>query len=525
MVDVARTIRREQETVRWANHIRARNVFSLPDVGQLHGFTGLQQGRGIELRPFASVTGRSQPGPGEHDLTFKPGLDIVWQTTPSLAATFTFNTDFADAEVDERQINLSRFPLFYPEKRSFFNKDASLFTFAGLQQDPLPFFSRRIGRADNGTPVDVIAGAKLTGRAGPWTLGLLDVQTDDSPYVEGTNLFVGRVAREVFGESNVGLIATHGNSSGRGDNTLIGADFNYTNTHFSGDKTLHLRSGLQATHSDRAGGDGTALTLKLDYPNEPLTIFAIFRRIDEKFDPALGFVSRTGVMYLDVVAWHDIFSEEGYFRIIEPWLEIEATTDLDLNLLYYGLLPGFFAESRSGDFANLWVGFHRETYVEAWDIRPGITIPVGVQRWTDFQIEIGTSRARTFDTYIQWRHGGYINGHSDRLDFNVGYRPNASLSLEVRTGWRDIRLPGGDFKVYIDSARLSYTYSPDLQFSLLGQYDNLSESLGVNFRIKWSPQPGNDFYLVLNQGYDTTSEKIRPTQGDASIKGTWTLRF
>lgn len=97
--------------------------------------------------------------------------------------------------------------------------------------------------------------------------------------------------------------------------------------------------------------------------------------------------------------------------------------------------------------------------------------------------------------------------------------------MELKTALREITLPQGDFQVRLGSARISYTFSPDLQFSLLGQYDNLSESMGVNFRIKWTPQPGHDFFLVLNQGYDTTSEKIRPTLGDASIKGTWTLRF
>ncbi len=523
--DVARTIRRKQETVRWSNHIRARSVYPLPDVGELQGFAGLQQGRGIELRPFASMTGRSQPGPDQNEFTFKPGLDVLWQATPSLAATFTINTDFADAEVDEREVNLSRFPLFFPEKRSFFNQDASLFTFAGLQRNPLPFFSRRIGRANDGTEIDILAGAKITGRAGPWTLGLLDVQTDKSSAAPAGNLFVGRVAHEVLGESSVGLIVTNGDPSSKGDNTLIGVDFNYTNTHFRGDKTLRLRSGIQATHSDRAGGDGTAFSVKLDYPNEPLTIYGTFRRVEERFDPALGFVSRTGVMYLNVVTWSDTFSETGFLRITEPFIEIEATTDLDFNLLDTSIFPGFFMETRSGDFANFWVATHRETFDQSFNMLPGVVVPVGVHKWTNGQIQMGTSRSRPVDVYVRWRHGGYLNGNADTYNIGLGWRPTPALSIKFNEEVNDIRLPGGAFKVQVGSAKINYTVSPDLQFSLLGQYDNLSESLGMNFRIKWTPQPGNDFYLVVNQGYDTTNDQFRPTQGEASIKGTWTLRF
>ncbi len=523
--EVERTIRRKQETVRWANHIRARKVYSLPDAGELQGFTGLKQGRGLEVKPFASITSRTAPAPGQKSFELKPGLDVVWHATPSLAATLTFNTDFADAEVDERQVNLSRFPLFFPEKRSFFNQDASLFTFAGLQENPLPFFSRRIGRADDGTPIDLIAGAKVTGRAGPWTLGLLDVQTGDSPTVDGRNLFVGRIAREVLAESSVGLIATRGDPSGQGDASLVGGDFNYTNTHLAGGKTLRIRTGFQASSSDRAGGEGTAATLKIDYPNEPLTVFADFRRVDQNFDPALGFVARTGITAMHVVAWHDTYAEEKYLRIIEPFIEYNWVGDLDWRGLDYDIWPGFYFETRGGDFSNLWLGRHRETYDTTFTLLPGVSVPAGAHDWDDFQLEVGTSRSRPVDGYVRWRHGGFLNGHADAYQATLGLRPSPALSFKFSGQLNHIRLPGGAFIVRTGSARVSYTFSPDLQLSLLGQYDNLSNSLGVNFRLKWTPHPGNDFYLVVNQGYDTTDAHLRPTQSDASLKGTWTWRF
>ena len=523
--DIVRQIRRKQENVRWANLIRAKGVFSLPDTGELRGITGLRQGRGLEFKPFASLTTRTDPSPGEKKTEFKPGLDFVWHATPSLAATLTLNTDFADADVDERQVNLGRFPLFFPEKRSFFTQDASLFTFANIQQDPLPFFSRRIGLAANGTKVDILGGAKLTGRAGPWTLGLLDVQTDKHAGVGSKNLFVGRVAHQLLAESSLGFIATHGDPRGDGDNTLVGTDFNYTNSHLPGNKTLTINAGVQATDSDLAGGTGTAETLSVNFPNEPLNLSLWFSRVDNKFDPALGFVSRNGVNNLHLTALYNIYPKSGSIRVAQPFIETDHTSDLGLSPLDGNVWTGVYAENKTGDFTNIWVAKHYETYDTLFEIRPGIVIPTGRHAWNDFQLIVGTSRSRPVDTFVRWRTGGYLTGDADSYNWNLGWRPTGRLQFALNTGLRDFRLPQGAFKVRTGSARASFTFSPDLQVSLLGQYDNISKSLGMNFRIKWTPKPGNDFYLVVNQGYDTSDEGYRPTAGAVSLKGTWTYRF
>jgi len=518
--NVSRSIRRKQEMERWSGYVRAKSEFALADAGQLHGFTGLRQGRGLEFKPFASLSTRSDPQPGEKRIEFKPGLDFVWHATPSLAATLTFNTDFADAEVDQRQVNLGRFPLFFPEKRSFFTQDASLFTFGGIQQDPLPFFSRRIGLADDGSKVDILAGAKVTGRAGPWTIGVLDVQTDAHAGVGSQNLFVGRLARQVLAESSVGLIATHGDPSGGGDNTLLGA-----NSHFAGGKALTVRTSLQATDSDRAGGTGTAATMAVNYPNEPFGFSWWFSRVDGKYDPALGFVSRTGIGNAHLSHSYNIYSKSKWVRQTQFYIETDHTTDLHLHLLDDGRWAGVYNENPAGDFLNLWAGHSRETYDQPFEIQPGIVIPVGVYRWETFQVVVGTTRSRPFNAFVRWRHGGFLTGHADDFNANLGARPSNKLELTLSAGLRDIRLPQGNFQVRTASARISYTFSPDLQLSLFGQYDNISDSLGVNFRLKWIVQPGNEVFLVFNQGYDTSLDRFRPTGSEASLKGAWTYRF
>jgi len=523
--NIGRAVRRTQEVVRWSGINRNKGTIALPLIGQITGLTGFAQGRGIELKPSVSAIARNNPAPDEKAKELRPSLDVVWHVTPSLAATLTLNTDFADAEVDERQINLGRFPLFYPEKRSFFTQDASLFTFAGIRQDPLPFFSRRIGLAPDGTQVDILGGAKLTGRAGPWTLGLLDVQLEEHAGVESKNLFAGRIAHQVFDESSAGVIFTHGDPRGDGENSLFGADFNYANNHLPGDRTITAKVGLQATDSDLAGGQGTAATLSVDFINDPYTFTLWLSRISERFDPALGFVSRTGVANVHFMNYYNFRSSTNWLRLIQPYVESDHTANLDWELLDHTVWTGLYFEDRHGDYLNLWVNDAAETYDEPFEIRPGIVIPVGTHQWNAFQISGGTTTSRPVSTELRWRHGGFLTGRTDDYQASLTARPNTRLQVSVAGLLRDIRLPEGDFQVRSGSARVSYTFTPDLQVSLLGQYDNLSESLGVNFRIKWTPTPGNDFYLVANQGYDTSLDQFRPTTGDISLKGTWTYRF
>ncbi|HEY9010496.1 MAG TPA: hypothetical protein VIN06_05725, partial [Devosia sp.] len=384
---------------------------------------------------------------------------------------------------------------------------------------------RRIGLAADGTKVDLLAGAKVTGRAGPWTIGLLDVQTDEHAGVDSKNLFVGRVAHQIFSESSIGLIATHGDPRGPGDNTLVGADFNYTNSRLPGGKTLSARLGVQATDSEFAGGTGTATTLAVNFPNEPLALQGWFSAVDKKFDPALGFVSRTGVGNMHLQALYNIYPKSGFIRLWQPFVESDHTSNLSLHLLDGNVWTGAYAENKTGDWINVWLGLHYETYDEPFAMRPGIVIPTGRHAYDDFQMEVGTSRSRVVDTYVRWRTGQFLTGRADIANVNFGWRPTNRLQFGLSTGFRDYRLPQGSFQIRTGSLRASFTFSPDLQISVLGQYDNISESLGVNFRIKWTVRPGNDFFLVLNQGYDTEDDRFRPTAGDVSVKGAWTYRF
>ncbi|MGI9205328.1 MAG: DUF5916 domain-containing protein, partial [Woeseiaceae bacterium] len=230
-----RTIESKAEQIAWTSY--NRNV-DPSNFGTAVGFTGLQQGVGLDVIPGATVTRIRDYNPSSSDTEFDPNLDVFYKFTPNLTGALTFNSDFSATDVDARQVQLTRFSLFFPEQRRFFLQEADIFEFGGLQANGKPFFSRRIGLAPNGQQLDLEAGGKLTGRIGRWNVGALAVKqggnADNLPaggqLINDSELFVGRVSANVLGQSSVGMIATHGNPTGDASNSLVGADFNYLNT-------------------------------------------------------------------------------------------------------------------------------------------------------------------------------------------------------------------------------------------------------------------------------------------------------
>ena len=265
-LNVQRYIARLQETDRWAGPRRDVWISNLSEAGRLEGLDGARQGRGLDLRPYLS--GGATDGKGE----VKLGGDVVKNITPNLTASLTLNTDFAETEVDERQVNLTRFPLFFPEKRSFFLEGAGIYEIAGLgttNSDLLPFYSRRIGLV-GGEEVPILAGVKLSGRVERWNVGFLDVETGrkDELGLERQNLLAARVSRNILRQSFVGAIVTHGNPSGAGGNTLAGVDARFATSSFRGGENLSLDLYAFVTDDAASGRRGHAWGGKLDYPND-----------------------------------------------------------------------------------------------------------------------------------------------------------------------------------------------------------------------------------------------------------------
>ncbi|HKB16812.1 MAG TPA: DUF5916 domain-containing protein, partial [Planctomycetota bacterium] len=260
--NINRILKRREEESRWAGARQHLSLFRISEAGDLEGLERLEQGLGLDLVPYLrgdadeteNFAGR------DLDLTLRGGGEAFYRLTPGITATGTIRPDFAETEVDEQRVNLTRFPLFFPEKRKFFLEDAGIFSFdtgrRGFEGPPelLPFFSRRIGIDEQNRPVPLRGGAKVSGRAGPWSIGLLGVEAEEKHELPSQDLFAARVRRNLGEESVLGLVATRGNPADTGENSVVGLDYKFGTTRFAGDRNLDAV--LYALHSWTEGPGG-----------------------------------------------------------------------------------------------------------------------------------------------------------------------------------------------------------------------------------------------------------------------------
>ncbi|MGH8636957.1 MAG: DUF5916 domain-containing protein, partial [Burkholderiales bacterium] len=315
--NIARHIYRKLEEDRWSGARLDTQFNQVSEAGEITNLSGLTQGIGLDVRPF--LAGRWLNVGGEGDADGKPGLDVFYNITPSLKLTATFNTDFGETEVDARQINLSRFSVLFPEKRSFFLQGAGVFGFASIGPEPAggippagadvyPFFSRQIGLL-GGEEVPIDAGIKLTGTVGRTDVGVLNVRTGDLPIVDEKNFFIGRVKRNLFQQSYVGAIFTDGHPAQGRSGRTYGADMRLATSRFLG-RPNNLVVNAYGVRSVNEGGAGPSTALRAGrdwsygfsahYPNDKFNAQVVFREVQENFQPALGFVQRDNVRLLRI---------------------------------------------------------------------------------------------------------------------------------------------------------------------------------------------------------------------------------
>ena len=282
----------DNEQFGWVSYNRNQN---LSRTGSVTGLADLNQGHGLDVVPGLRAGATRDYAADEEDEFLEPSLDAFWKITPSLTAALTLNPDFSGTTADTRQINLTRFDLFFPEQRAFFLQDSDIFEFGRLEEESgIPFFSRRIGLDDDGEPLTLDAGLKLAGRAGPVSVGVLGVRQDAAVGQESVDLFVGRIARNVLEESSVGVIVTSGNPDPRVDNSLAGVDFRYLNTRLGDNRSIEATAWYQQTDTEGVSGDDAAYGFSFAVPNsDGWNGELVHKVIEENYFPALGFASRT----------------------------------------------------------------------------------------------------------------------------------------------------------------------------------------------------------------------------------------
>ena len=537
-INFNRRIARNNESVGWVSRNRTQN----PGIsGEITGLSGLDQGVGLDVVPSVTGNNRRRFASGDANSEFEPSLDLFYKVTPALNASLTLNTDFSATEVDDRQVNLTRFGLFFPEQRDFFLQDADIFEFGRISerergspfQRPLaenarPFFSRTIGLSARGQPVDLQAGGKLSGRVGRWNLGALAIQQDEFAGVDARNLFVGRVAANVLEESAVGFIVTDGDPRSNSDNSLAGVDFRYQNTRLPNGRTIESELWYQQSETDGLDGDDGAWGARFWMPNSAGFRGGLgIKEVQRNFNPALGYLNRGDI--------RDTMGEFGYthrptgnyIRSVYSGGTIQRIERLTGGLQSEATKFRVRLENQTGDTLAFVAQREREGLVESFEVSRGIVIPAGEYAFDLYGAALATGPHRRLVTNIVAGAGEFYDGKRKIANVQLEWIPIPQFRALVAYNHNDIDLPHGDFVRRLVRLGVDFVYSSKLSWVNLVQYSNDSEVAGINSRVHWIPEPGRELFVVLNhnlQDLDFDNE-FHSSFADLSVQYRHTFRF
>jgi hypothetical protein len=523
--NLARTIKRRLETDRWSGLSRDQSLLQVSAAGSIAGFAGLAQGVGLDVVPFYSARLQSDSRTDDTSLVGKPGVDAFYHITPSLQASLTVNTDFADTEVDDRRVNLTRFPLFFPEKRAFFLQDAPVFEFADLDETLVPFFSRRIGLSPTGEPVPILVGGKITGHQDDWNVGALDVETDAKDAIPRQNLFAARISRNIGPQSTIGAIFTSGDPTGAADNQLLGLDANFRTDSFWGDKNLTASLWGLKTETGGVHGDDAAFGASVGYPNDLWSWKLSAREIQAGFSPALGFVERTGVReYAGQVAFEPRIDRE--IRRLEFSLQVQAVTGTD------GALQTLTSDAKllglvwdAGDELRLILRQSRDVLDVPFAIHPPVSIPAGTYDAVRCRVETESALKRPVSGALAVEAGPFFDGDRLEVDASIAWRPSPHFHTGLEYEGNEVDLPAGRFTTHVGRMHADLFASPDIAWQNFVQYDNESRLLGVNSRFRWTLAPGRDLFVDLNETVAAGGGSFASQQQVLAAKFGYTFRF
>ncbi len=496
----ARTIRRTDEEGCWSS-IAVEHVNILPGAGELVGLEALPQGHRLEIRPTVALGAEANYNGGtDVDDVENPSLDVKYGVTSDLTLDATVNTDFAQVEADAERVNLSRFDLYFEEKRPFFLEGVGIF------DTPMPlFYSRRIGSAE-GKEARILGGLKLTGKVGKQSLGLLNVQTNSVQIDEGddevdkipaTNFSAFRIQRDIFRSSSAGIIFLNKAPwEGGEDNQTFGADLR-----FNPRDELSISGLLAKTWTDDLNGNDLAGQISGHWRDEFWNVGASYKDVQENFNPEMGFVNRRDIRTGSSWVSGSLPIRRSIFRSFS----YEATYSVSLD--HDGELDGrhFGADARmeleTGDHLFVWYDRNWDNVDEDWPIREDITIPADIYRWDVYGVYVGTDSSRWLKLGGMILKGEYYNGDRQTASLNGHIRPVPNLLITGDYDRNTIDLTGGGFTTNTINSRWIYNFSPDFYAKLFLQWNDDSGVVRGNFLLRYTYSPGSNLYLVYNESW------------------------
>lgn len=532
--NVARIIRRKAEESIWTSWQRSFGLERVSQAGDLLGVSEIGRRRLVQIKPYVSAGwGQGTPRVGfagtDAGSNVQIGLEVAKiGITPSLTAEFTVNPDFGQAEVDSQVVNLSRFSVFFPEKRDFFLENAGIFLFGRRGANQL-FFSRRIGLTDRGQQVPIDYGAKVTGKVAGFNVGFLQVQTrnrgvsGDSLSIPRQQFTVGRIKRDIFERSYVGAIFVnrHGARRFGGDayNRSYGIDagFNLTD-HYS-------LSGLYA-RSETPGVNRSVHSARVTsvFNDSKYRFIAVYEDVGTNFNPQVGFIERTGIrQYFAQGSYTLRPARFGPVRNMEFEVQTEHYTDRNgRQLTRQNELSWQTVFKNSATFYFRPLEQITERLTEPFEIRPGVIIPTGTYNFNRPRVSFSTDNSKKLELTGRYRWGGFYSGNLDELTGGVTYRPNSHLLFDFSNNHNRARLPQGNFNTNLLTGRVNYNFSRRLLSSALWQLNSSAQTSTVNVRFRYIYRPHSDLYVIYNQ---TTGDGVTRPSYSLRLKLTYDLTF
>ncbi|MXW09226.1 MAG: hypothetical protein F4X47_10850 [Gammaproteobacteria bacterium] len=507
-INFMRNIRRKNEQAFWAGIPKPYTLTRVSLAGSLTGLESLNRGMDLRVKPFVSggAARISDAGVVENDGQREVGFDIKYGVSAGLNLDLTYNTDFAQAEVDDEQVNLTRFALFYPEKREFFLENAGQFnvgTNSAFMRVADLFFSRRIGLSRTGDPIPILGGARLTGKVGRNNIAIMDIQTDGLPGDvgqgiggrDGENFFVARYSRDIMARSKVGALVI---------NKHVG-DGHYINRTFAADMTLaphpaFLVNSFIAKTSTTGITDGQlAGYIRLGWLDEDWNVYGEYADFQDNFNPEVGFLPRNGIRISKIHLERNPRPGRFGVRVFDPMVNITYTTDQNNRLVTRRIHHMLGTRLQNGAYINIWYNANLEVLDQPFHVRPDVVVEPGTHRFGDWRFSFNSDPSRRLYGTVYYSPQTFFDG--DRTDYSAsaGFRLTSQLAAEGAFTRNDVRLPGGDFSADIASFRVDYALSPTMTLRTVTQYNSLTDQWSTAARFNYIYRPGSDIYIVYDE--------------------------
>ena len=510
-VNFMRNIRRKNEQVFWAPIPKGYDLTRVSLAGTMTGLGGVDRGMDLRVTPYV-LAGRRQDrtataglgGSGFNDV----GLDLKYGVASGLNLDVTLNTDFAQVEVDEQQVNLTRFPLFFPEKRDFFLENAVMFGVKSQGSTRLAdlFFTRRVGLA-GGQPVPIIAGTRLTGKVNRHNIAVMNIQTQEVGSRPGENFFVARYSRDIFARSKVGGIIINKEAIGDAHhNRTLALDTSLALHPF-----FSVTGFIAKTESPELADRGMMGHLMFSWLSPGFRVYSEYTDIQDNFNAEVGFVPRIGIRRSKLHAqWNPRPGKWG-IRSMNPMMNVEYTTDQHNRLLTRRVhhMIGFQFEDGSGftfiankQFERLDVPFQ---------ITGDVTVPAGTYRFWNPSMRYNSDPSRRLSASASYAPQGFFGG--SRIDWNtsVNLRATSRIAAQASFSRSDVNLTDGAFVAHLASVRFDLALSPEITLRTLTQYNSTTDSISTSVRFNWIYSPGSDIYVAYDELRDDDFLTVDPT--------------